>query len=221
MLLFLFFIAIHATIRAGATSVSPESREKLIKILNNDRRRVNRIGLLNWLPKNAVVLEIGVWKGEFSEMIRSIAEPAELHLLDPWEYQQQFSTTWFGGKRGGNEDGQAGMDRIHNDVAARFSPFRKVHIHRNFSCTLPYLFESEKFDWIYIDGNHYIDGAFVDMYNSFLTVKIGGFLVGDDVHWYDDSHTMSVQKALNNFVAHEKCVRNIATFHDFVLQRVC
>ena len=217
MLLKLSIFALCFAACTAGIAVSPESKAELENILNDNRRRLVRRGLLKWLPRNAIVLEIGVWQGEFSEMIRSLASPVELHLLDPWAHQQQFSTTWFGSQK----DGQIGMDGIHNKVATRFASHPEVKIHRNYSCTLPYLFENGKFDWIYIDGNHYIDGTFVDLYNSFSKVKIGGFLVGDDVHWYDNSHTMSVKKALDNFIAHEKCVINIATFHDFVLQRIC
>lgn len=69
-----------------------------------------RLTLLNKMPKASVCAEIGVWKGEFSERIYKITEPKQLHLIDPWEFQSEFSDRMYGGSVAKN---QSDMDSIY------------------------------------------------------------------------------------------------------------
>lgn len=45
---------------------------------------LDRESLLKCLPKNAIVAEIGVDQGEFSQQILDICTPQKLHLVDAW-----------------------------------------------------------------------------------------------------------------------------------------
>ena len=49
---------------------------------------LNRNALLGQLPKNGIAAEIGVNRGDFSERIFTLAQPAELHLVDIWETER-------------------------------------------------------------------------------------------------------------------------------------
>lgn len=39
---------------------------------------------------------------------------------------------------------------------------------------------TEKFDWIYVDGDHYYNSAITDMRNAWKLLKIGGLMCCDD-----------------------------------------
>ena len=52
------------------------------KHIDNLKALENRIKLLEMLPKNGVVAELGVNKGEFSKQILDITQPKKLHLVD-------------------------------------------------------------------------------------------------------------------------------------------
>ena len=51
-------------------------------LFNNKRE-----DLLRFLPKNAVVAEIGVAHGDFSAQILEQSSPERLYLIDPWVHQ--------------------------------------------------------------------------------------------------------------------------------------
>lgn len=189
--------------------------------IQRDMEAKGRKNLVSAIPKGTIGMEIGVWRGEFSQLFVNVVEPKELHLADPWAFQPQFSHRLYGGSKGGNSRKQLGMDKIYSDVVERFKDVPSVQVHRNWSCTLQYVFEKDYFDWIYIDGNHYFDGAFADLCTTLKLVKVGGFLLGDDVEWKNDGGERSVELALEHFLKFEKCAKKVAIGNNFVLQRVC
>lgn len=48
------------------------------------------------IKKGAVAAEIGVHKGEFSQLILDLTDPKELHLIDPWRYEssEKYKSSW-------------------------------------------------------------------------------------------------------------------------------
>ena len=86
-----------------------------------------RTFLLKSIPKRSVGCELGVWKGEFSELILEWAKPSKLYLIDPWLYQPEFSQSWYGGIVANSQDA---MDAIFNDVCKRFENASAVQIIR-------------------------------------------------------------------------------------------
>ena len=53
--------------------------------------------LLRRMPENGVCVEIGVWKGDFSDRILRLTRPRELYLIDPWAFQPQFPKRMYSG----------------------------------------------------------------------------------------------------------------------------
>jgi len=71
---------------------------KLVVFLRVCRTPRNaRLQLLRKLPKDSICAEIGVWKGNFSELIFAVTRPKMLHLIDPWEFQSEFPERMYGG----------------------------------------------------------------------------------------------------------------------------
>jgi hypothetical protein len=55
---------------------------KNIKIL------ANREKLLEYMPKNGIVAELGVDQGDFTHSIYNINKPKKLYLIDTWESER-------------------------------------------------------------------------------------------------------------------------------------
>ena len=45
----------------------------------------DRVKLLELLPKHGIVAEVGVFRGEYSELILKWSNPEKLYLIDLWE----------------------------------------------------------------------------------------------------------------------------------------
>ena len=169
------------------------------------RRIPCRLELLLRMPRNSVCAEIGVYKGDFSQMILKIVKPRKLYLIDPWKYESDktYKKALYGGKRKGQEE----MDRIYYSVLNRFEQEINsgiVTICRVSSEKSAHDFSDNYFDWVYIDGNHLYEYVKKDLELYYPKVRPGGFITGDDygvVGWWNNG----VQRAVDEFVK----VRNL------------
>jgi hypothetical protein len=161
------------------------------------RRPDYRGQLLERLPRCAIGAEIGVWQGEFTARILAISKPRELHLIDPWLYQPEFSDHGYGGvvaKR------QEDMDEIHASVANGVGTVAGVMIHRMKSAEALERFADGYFDWLYVDGNHEYEYVCADLECARRKVRTGGFVTGDDYNW-GKAKGFPVRRALREFAA--------------------
>lgn len=152
--------------------------------------------LLASLPKGARVAEVGVWEGAFSKRILEICAPVELHLIDPWLYQPEFSHTGFGRKKNENL-----MDVKYQDVVNAFKDDPRVKVHRAMLDVALAKLDDASLDWVYLDGNHnapYIDN---DIALSLKKVKHDGIIAGDDFNWMSDAQGAPVKRAVEAMVA--------------------
>ena len=174
--------------------------------------------LLRRMPKNAVCAEVGVWKGDFSQMILDKTSPRSLHLVDPWAYQTDFGDRLFGGLVA---QSQEDMDTIFQGVQSRFSSYPNVQFHRAYSKNAVDELRSNQFDWIYIDGNHYYDFVLEDLQLYSSLIKPGGFLTGDDYKWTSPelNGDLPVKRAVQDFVAANDNARLLSTYGgQFIIQ---
>jgi hypothetical protein len=153
----------------------------------------NREALLPYLPKGGVGAEIGVADGEHSAAILEAAQPEELHLIDPWSHLEAGS-----GLLGGAELlAEIGEARARGDafdapppnqngeeqyarVAARFEGDPRVRLHRQYSYKAAASFEADKFDFVYLDGNHHYEFVLKDLQDFAARLQPGGLLFGHD-----------------------------------------
>jgi hypothetical protein len=171
-------------------------------IQGNAASRNQQVLLQKW-TKQGKYLEIGVWKGDFSNSILEICNPEELHLLDPWLFQPTFKNRMFGGSVAKN---QKEMDEIFENVKLRFSKYKNITYHRGFSADLHANFSDGFFDAIYIDGNHYYEYVYADLNNYWSKVKTGGLITGDDYGWTaeDIQGQQPVKDAVAKFLGEKK-----------------
>ena len=129
-----------------------------------------------FIPPKAKCLEIGVWKGTFSDRILT-HDPSELYLVDPWVYDPEFEGTLYGGAASNCQDD---MDQVYQFVLDKYKNRDNVFVYREKSQDAGELFEDEYFDWIYVDGNHFYPYVLQDLEIYSKKLKRGGFLCGDD-----------------------------------------
>lgn len=165
-------------------------------VVEESKRDRVRGKLLASLPKGGRAAEVGVWEGAFSKRILEVCEPKELHLIDPWLYQPEFSDTGFGRKK--NEDL---MDQKYQDVVNTFKDDARVKVHRAMSDVALAALEDASLDWIYLDGNHNAPFIDNDIALSLKKVKHDGIIAGDDYNWMAEAKGAPVKRAVEAMVA--------------------
>ena len=115
----------------------------------------SRFDALDTLPRNGVVAEVGTQAGLFAERILLATTPASLHLFDV-----EFDTL-----------------RQERPAVADDS---RVTLHLGDSSSELSCCPDASFDWIYIDGDHALDGVRKDTAVAIAKVKPGGILVFND-----------------------------------------
>ncbi len=164
--------------------------------MDKTKRDVVRERLLAQMPKGAKVAEIGVWEGGFSRRILEICQPAELHLIDPWQYMPEFGNTGFGRKKN-----EFLMEEKYKAVVDAFRADPRVIIHRATSAEALARMADGSLDWVYIDGNHNEPFVGEDIALCLRKVKACGIITGDDFNWQADESGAPVKAAVEAAVA--------------------
>lgn len=159
------------------------------KHINNLKAVVNREDLLNLLPKDGVVVELGVDHGKFSELILEIARPKKLHLVDAWGNPERF------------HDGLKVMviEKFKNEIASS-----QVEVNVGYSTSIIPTFPANYFDWAYIDTDHSYSLTSRELNLLKDKMKPGGIIAGHDYaicNWVDDIRYGVIE------AVHEFCVK--------------
>lgn len=178
-----------------------ELRSVIAKYSFNARGRKSRAQLLEMVRGDSRCVEVGVWKGEFSKEILDRVNPKELHLIDPWKFQLEYSSRWYGGSVARN---QKDMDKIYDRVVDSFRNNKRVVIHRKYSDKAAEELKNGYFDFIYLDGNHSYEYVTKDLERYFQKIKKGGILAGDDYFRFSKLLDFGVKKAVDEFVKKRK-----------------
>lgn len=177
----------------------------------------HRRHLMDMIPEDARCVEVGVWKGDFSAQILSLAAPRELHLVDPWLFQPAFPGRWYGGAKAA---GQYDMDRIYRGVVQRFAARPEVIIHRLPSVAAAAELADGSFDWAYIDGDHSYEAVKADLAAWYPKIKLGGALAGDDYDWRDEAGRLSVKQAVDEFLRERQLESASMSDGQFIIYRL-
>lgn len=159
--------------------------------------RTARGDLLKSLPKGGVCAEIGTWRGDYAAEILRIKQPERIYLVDPWRFVSSFPGRWYGGAEAKN---QSDMDEIAAAVERRFSKDNRVLVRRMTSGEFFEAHQAERFDWVYIDGDHSEEAVYADLSAAWPLVRPGGILSGDDYFW-TESGRKPVAAAVQRFGA--------------------
>lgn len=119
-------------------------------------------------------MEIGVWKGEFSEaLLQACPEIATYYLVDPWRHL----TGW---NKPANVS-QEQFEAVYTEALARteFAGDRR-RVLRGTTLEVVGRIPDHGLDFAYIDGDHTLRGIAVDLLSVAPKVRPGGFIGGDD-----------------------------------------
>lgn len=120
-------------------------------------------------------VEIGVYKGEFSEILAQFG--GELSSVDPWRLYKDY----------GNSRGQKRLDEQYRQASERLSKYPNIKVIRKTSMEALDDFEDGSLDFVYIDGNHQFAYVAEDIYHWAIKVKKGGIICGHDYARYQSN----------------------------------
>lgn len=165
------------------------------------RKIKDRSFLFQYIPKNAIIAEIGVATGVFSEQLLT-TNPKELHLIDPWVLYDdpEHAKAGYGTNKATQEKINGWLETVqvkfHKEIINN-----QVRIHRNYSYDLLPTFPDNYFDFIYIDGDHTYNGVKKDLNLAYNKIKIGGHIACDDyesIGWWKNGVTHAVNEFVKN-----------------------
>jgi hypothetical protein len=120
-------------------------------------------------------VEVGVWKGEFSDFLLQKWKGEKLYSVDPWknfasdEYIDELNIK------------QEEFDRISVDVKNLLSKYgNRSEIIRDVSANAVFSFPNNSLDFVYLDARHHYEGVKEDIENWFPKVKSNGIFCGHD-----------------------------------------
>ena len=164
------------------------------------------------IKKNSICCEIGVWKGEFSQLIIKKNNPMKLYLIDPWkDFGESYFDKIHSKYKQENQDARFNLvkEKLKNNISKN-----QVEILKMTSQDALEILDNIRFDFIYIDGNHQYKFVKFDIENYFKLLNSSGYLIGDDYR------IESVKDAVNDFRANNKIKKFLIKNDQFVIQKI-
>ncbi len=165
---------------------------------NREVKAQIRRSMLQKLPKGGVCIEVGVWRGEFTQMLLNQLQPKKLTLIDPWKNFDAREDA-FDGKTKDDE-----FERIFNEVNSKYAAqiaVGQVEVKRALSADALAEMDNESLDFAYLDGDHSYEGVKADLAGVFPLMKSGGVIMMDDYHrrgWWGDAVIRAAQEFLGS-----------------------
>ncbi len=166
-----------------------------IKKISTDKRAY----ILEQLNKNSKIVEVGVWKGDFSKQIWNISSPNLLVLVDSWKFDEKVRGC--APQVSGEEPlNQNFFDQAKKDTYDKFENIQNVNILDLNSLEASSKYEDNFFDYIYIDAEHTYKAVTKDLEVWYPKLKKNGTLFGDDYYWREEDDTLSLHIAYQKFI---------------------
>jgi hypothetical protein len=157
------------------------------------------------MPKDSICVEVGVYTGDFSQMILEKINPALLYLVDPWEIGSDKNSTE---KHYTAEMSTIGVpvptaysdEKALEEIKQKFSSqimSNQIKIKKGFSYEVVDEFPDNFFDFVYIDACHLYDSVKADLEMFLPKLKTGGLMCGHD---YANVYGFGVVKAVDEFI---------------------
>jgi hypothetical protein len=183
--------------------------------------KATREQLAHLLPAGGTGLEIGVADGYYADILLSAAQPARLHLIDPWMHQDDPDYVDDEMNVPGDEAGRR-YEKVRQRFAGDIASGRVV-IHRGFSQDFAASFPDGYFDWIYIDGAHHFEACARDLRLYTPKVKDDGLILGHDyaASPYARQKNFGVVEAVNGFIASGEVDMMLLTYEQFPTYVLC
>ena len=134
-----------------------------------------RNDLLDALPKNLFVVELGVFRGEFASELHTRLQPKALKLVDIWK--GEFGS---GDKDGNNHTVVKNMESVYREIADKYQNIPEVEVIRDTTISFLLACEDNSLDMVYVDADHSFQSVLTDLQLSLFKIKNGGILAGHD-----------------------------------------
>jgi len=151
----------------------------------------NRNEMLALLPKKIVIAELGVFRGDYSQIIIDIIQPSHIYLVDIFNEGPSFS----GDKDGENAITIPNLFVEYENLIKKYKKQNNVSIIRNTTTDFLTNISSDILQAVYIDADHTYNAVYNDLINSYNKIKQYGWIMGHDFNG------MEVQHAVNRFCA--------------------
>jgi len=151
-----------------------------------------RTDLLRLLPKNAIIAEIGVFKGEFSQNILDICDPRKLYLVDI------FTGCTGSGDKDGNNIVDADMSKEFDKLVDLYFFSNVVRLRKMTSLEFLTHCEDDSLDAIYLDADHSYNSVSQELALCRDKVRAGGYICG-----HDYNPQWGVKRAVDEFCERE------------------
>lgn len=138
------------------------------------------------------IAEIGVYKGEYTEVLAKAG--LTVYAIDPWDEAVEYP--YYNGK----SNPQAVEDENYAITKKRLEKCPNVILIKRTSMDAIELFEDESLDAVYIDGNHSFKYVAEDIASWIKKVRKGGFVCGHD-YFYGNKENFHVRYVVDAFVA--------------------
>lgn len=135
------------------------------------------------LPGDPIIAEIGVFRGQFTEVLVKSFNPKKMIMIDPWEGDI------YSGDQDGNDVKWYKGDELYSQITEKFMG-EKYDVQRAFSRDAKV--DLASLDLMYIDGDHSYEGVRSDLELAMKWVKYGGWICGHDF-------AMNPAKTNNNY----------------------
>jgi hypothetical protein len=150
----------------------------------------DRNTLLDLLPKNMKIAELGIFKGEFSKIILEKLLPSEFFLVD------LFPEEMYSGDKDGKNIVLANLNEMYDQIVEEFNQFEHVKVIKSYTSDFLNSLEDGYLDAVYIDADHSYEAVRADLNLSYKKVKKGGIIMGHD---YTNHMFPGVVKSVNEF----------------------
>lgn len=128
--------------------------------------------------KSPTFLEIGCWEGVATRWMLKNFTDAQVHVIDTFE--------------GGSEhqaDDRYELEELYDRFSHNTQGFQdRLVVHQGLSQEILRGLPLESFDFVYVDGSHYLSDVAEDLFLAFRLLSVGGILIADDYTWHGYSN---------------------------------
>ena len=134
--------------------------------------------------KDIVMAEIGMFKGQSTQLILDNFDVKKYIAIDPFENYDEYH----------EESIEPHLSEdLYSEMLKKFSEYPNIYIKKDYAHNVVNNIKDQSLDVCYIDGNHAYKYVLQDIIDWFPKIKEGGILMGDDIVVKD------VRKALHAY----------------------
>ena len=150
------------------------------------------------IKKNSIIIEIGIWKSNFSKEIFDNCKPKKLNLADIWKFNKDIKGCALQVK-GKEPLNQAYFDQDYNETAIKLDHCSNFLIYKSNYKDGSKKFEDNFFVYIYIYPEHSNRAVQQDLECWLPKLKKNGYILVDDYDWREEDYSLSVERAYQEF----------------------